>query len=51
MKLYHGTNVAFDVIDGLAFYVSAVYGSHVYEALQDPRSALYYQVRGMCFPI
>ena len=29
--------------------VSAVYGSHVYEALQDPRSALYYQSPGYVF--
>ena len=29
--------------------VSAVYASHVYEALQDPRSALYYQSPGYVY--
>ena len=29
--------------------VSSVYGSHVYEVLQDPRSALYYQSPGYVY--
>lgn len=54
MKLYHGTNKAFDTIDlkkskpnkdfGRGFYLSSiVLNSETYQLVQDDRAGLYYQ--------